>query len=64
MADGNGETRTTLGIGGGSYGLVALGVGLAAHTWGTTFIGAVIRGIFWPATVGYWLAQALRALSG
>jgi hypothetical protein len=64
MAGENGESRTTLGISGGSYVLVAVGVGLAAHTWGVTFFGAVIRGLFWPATLGYWLAQALRALAG
>jgi len=55
--------RTTLSLGGGTYGLIGIGVGLAASSWGTSIILAIFSGLFWPVTVSYWLVRMLHKLA-
>ena len=52
--------KTTLSLGGGSYGLIGIGVGLATSHLGTGLFMSIVSGMFWPATVGYWLLKALH----
>jgi sterol desaturase/sphingolipid hydroxylase (fatty acid hydroxylase superfamily) len=54
---------TTISLGGGTYMLVALGVGLAVSSWGGVWWWAILLGIFWPVTLAYWLARALHAIA-
>lgn len=56
MSNGKG----TVGLGGGSYGLIGIGVGLAAASWGTSIFMSIVSGLFWPVPLGYWLIQALH----
>lgn len=56
------ETSVTLG--GGSYALVGIGVGLAVASWGTSFFWSAVAGLFWPVTLAYWLTQALHKFAG
>lgn len=44
--------------------LIAIGVGLAAPSMGATYLMAAVHGIFWPATVAYWLLRVLHQLAG
>ena len=55
----NGERRVSTGIGGGTYVLVGIGVGLSSAAW-EPFIMTIISGLFWPATLGYWAIRALQ----
>jgi hypothetical protein len=55
---------TKVSIGGGTYLLMALGVGLSVSNWGGEWWWALLSGLFWPTTLGYWLAQALHTLAG
>ncbi len=55
----NGNRRVTTGIGGGTYLLVGIGVGIASAAWESVVV-AVISGAFWPATLGYWAIRAVR----
>lgn len=56
------ETQTVLG--GGSYGLIGIGVGLAVSSWGASWFWAALSGLFWPVTLGYWFTQALHRWAG
>ena len=47
------------GIGGGTYVLVGIGVGIASAAW-ESLVMTVISGVFWPATLGYWAVRALQ----
>ena len=58
------KSTTTLSIGGGSYILIAIGVGMAVSSWGTSLIMSIVQGLFWPATLAYWLTQMLHRLAG
>ncbi len=55
--------RVTFSIGGGTYALIGVGVGLAAASWGTPLIWAILSGLFWPAALAYWLMQAIHKLA-
>ena len=55
----NGNRRVTTGIGGGTYLLVGIGVGIASAAWESAVV-AIISGAFWPATLGYWAMRALQ----
>jgi hypothetical protein len=55
--------NTSVSVGGGTYALIALGVGLAVHSWGASTWWSIVTGLFWPATLGYWLAQVLHKLA-
>jgi hypothetical protein len=57
----NGSMKFTLG--GGSYILIAIGTGLAISSWGTGVLGSIAAGLFWPATVSYWLLQVLHGFA-
>lgn len=52
--------RSTYGVGGGSYGLIGIGIGLSASHLGASIFISILSGLFWPATLGYWLLQALH----
>ncbi|MBI1729843.1 hypothetical protein HY229_03500 [Candidatus Acetothermia bacterium] len=54
------ENTTRLTLGGSSYGLVGIGVGLAVSSWGTPFFESAISGLCWPATLAYWLVRLLH----
>jgi len=58
------STQTSITLGGGSYVLIGIGVGLAAASWGTSIFWSVVAGLFWPATLAYWLMQALHRFVG
>jgi len=55
--------KGTYGLGGGSYGLIGIGVGLASSHLGGSVFMSMVSGLFWPASLGYWLLQALRSLA-
>lgn len=55
------EDKSTLSVGGGSYGLLGIGIGLAVSHWGTSIFVSIVSGLFWPATLGYWLIKALHS---
>ena len=55
---------TTISLGGGTYLLIALGVGLAVSSWGGSWWWSFLTGLFWPATLGYWVVQALHHFAG
>jgi len=63
MSESKSNVNATFSLGGGGYGLMGIGVGLAVSSWGGSFWWAALSGLFWPATLGYWLAQALRHLA-
>ena len=50
-------------LGGGSYGLLGIGIGLAASHIGQSVFASAIWGIFWPAPLGYWLIKALHSVA-
>jgi len=53
---------TTIGVGGGTYLMFAIAVGMAAGGW-TNFFAAVFLGLFWPATLMYELMRVLHHIS-
>ena len=55
---------TTISLGGGTYLLIALGVGLAVSSWGGGWWWSTVTGLFWPATLGYWVVHALHHFAG
>jgi len=54
------DSKTTLSLGGGSYGLIGIGVGLSVAHLGTSIFMSIVSGMFWPATLGYWVLKALH----
>ena len=56
--------QTTLTLSGGSYALIGIGAGLATASWGTSVLWSAIAGLFWPASIAYWLTQALHRWAG
>jgi len=57
------KSSGTLELGGGSYGLLGIGVGLAASHIGQSVFMSVIWGVFWPAPLAYWLIKALHSVA-
>ncbi|MFB6290269.1 MAG: hypothetical protein ABEJ25_00855 [Candidatus Bipolaricaulia bacterium] len=55
--------KTTVQLGGGSYGLIGIGIGLAASHLGYSIFTSIIWGIFWPVPFGYWLLKALHSVA-
>ena len=53
------DRRARISISGGTYALVGVGVGFAVGA-SQTVIAAIVQGLFWPATVGYWVIRALQ----
>ncbi len=58
------DRQTGITLGGGSYGLFGIGVGLAVASWGTSVGLAILSGLFWPVTLAYWLTLALHKAAG
>ncbi|MFW6104804.1 MAG: hypothetical protein ACOC6I_03080 [Candidatus Bipolaricaulota bacterium] len=57
------DSGTTLQLGGGTYGLIGIGVGLAASHLGSSIFMSIVWGVFWPVPLGYWLIQALHSVA-
>ncbi len=53
------DRRARISVSGGTYALVGVGVGVAIASSQTVF-AAIVQGLFWPATVGYWVIRALQ----
>ena len=49
-------------LGGGTYGLLGIGIGLAASHLGQSIFMSIVWGIFWPVPLGYWLIKALHSV--
>ncbi len=60
MADESGSG--TVQLGGGTYGLIGIGVGLAASHLGFSILMSMVWGVFWPVPLGYWLIKALHSV--
>ncbi len=56
-------SKSTFELGGGTYGLIGIGVGLAASHLGHGIFMSILWGIFWPVPVGYWLIKALQSVA-
>lgn len=57
------STKGTVQLGGGTYGLIGIGVGLAASHLGFSIFMSMVWGIFWPVPLGYWLIKALHSVA-
>ena len=53
------DRRARISISGGTYALVGIGVGVAIGA-SQSLLAAIVQGLFWPATVGYWVIRALQ----
>ncbi len=56
------EKSNTFQLGGGTYGLIGIGVGLAASHIGSSIFMSIVWGVFWPVPLGYWLIKALHSV--
>ena len=57
------ENKTTFQLGGGTYGLFGIGIGLAASHLGFSIFTSIVYGVFWPVPLGYWLLKALHSVA-
>ena len=57
------KQNSTFQLGGGTYGLLGIGVGLAASHLGFSTFMSIVYGIFWPVPLGYWLIKALHSVA-
>lgn len=57
------ENKTTFQLGGGTYGLFGIGIGLAASHLGFSVFMSIVYGVFWPVPLGYWLLKALHSVA-
>ncbi len=55
--------KGTVELGGGTYGMIGIGVGLAASHIGSSIFMSIIWGIFWPVPLGFWLIKALHSVA-
>ena len=59
MTNGRQGGHFTTSVGGGTYVLIGIGVGIASGA-SASLPMAFIFGAFWPATLGYWAMRALQ----
>ena len=59
----NDKNKGAFQLGGGTYGLLGIGVGLAASHIGLSVIMSIIWGVFWPVPLSYWLLKALHGVA-
>lgn len=57
------NNESTFQLGGGTYGLLGIGIGLAASHLGFSIFTSIVWGVFWPVPLGYWLIKALYSVA-